>query len=101
MNEGPESDFAMCSYPSYEGDKLGITEELSCITVLEDRQDWFLDKGFASEKKGFLVWLPKRRLEILLAVPSHFLRKDPLRKVTMIHQSNVKYTATHRNFATR
>ena len=52
MNEDPESDFVMCTYPGYKGDKLlGITEELSCITVLGDRQNWFFDNGFAGEKK--------------------------------------------------
>ena len=63
MNEDPKSDFVMCTYPSYEVDKLlGITEELSCITFLEDCQDWFFDNGFASEKKN--LWSGYKRNKI-------------------------------------
>ena len=61
MNEDPESD-VMCTYSSYEGNKLlGVPEELSSITILGDRQDWFFDSGFAGKKKGSLIWLQKKQ----------------------------------------
>ena len=63
MNEDPESDFVMFSYPSYEGDKLlGITEELFCITVLGDKQDLFLDNEFGGEKED--LWSRYKRNKI-------------------------------------
>ena len=42
MNEDRESNFVVCTYPSYKRDKvLRITEEFSCITVLGERLDCF------------------------------------------------------------
>ena len=80
MNEGPESDFVMCIYPSYEGDKLGITEELSCITVLEDRQDWFLDKGFLVKKKGFWSGYQRKKIRNPFSCTIPFFMKRPIKE---------------------
>ena len=52
MNEDPESDFVMCTYRNYEGNELlSITEELPCITVVGDHQDWLFDNGCVNEKR--------------------------------------------------
>ena len=53
MNEDPNSDFVRCTYPIHEGDKLlRITEELSYITVLGDKESLFSDNGFGGEGEG-------------------------------------------------
>ena len=90
----------MCTYSSYEGNKLlDIPEELSSITILGDRQDWFFDSGFAGKKKGSLIWLQKKqRNPYSCTIPSFI--KDPLRKIITTHQKDVKYTVTHLSFAT-
>ena len=52
MNEDPESDFVMCTYRNFEGNELlSITEELPCITVVGDHQDWLFDNGCVNEKR--------------------------------------------------
>ena len=81
MNKDPESNFVMCTYPGYEGDKLlGITKELSCITVFGDRQEWYFDNGFASEKKHLWSGYKRNKIRNPLSCTIPSFMKRPIKE---------------------
>ena len=81
MNEDPDSNFVMCTYPGYEGDKLlGITEELSSITVLGDRQEWYFDNGFAGEKKHLWSGYKRNKIRNPLSCTIPSFMKRPIKE---------------------
>ena len=80
-NRDPNSNFVLCTFPIYKGNKLlGITEHVCLIFVLGDKNAVFFNNDFANDKKPLRSGHGRKKLANQLSCMTSSFMKRPIKE---------------------